>query len=73
MAAPPVMTPPRAVGSPARAAWLPAMNTVGEPRATASGAPAQAHMEPATAAGIPATRTVGTPAGRMGPTHVGQV
>ena len=56
-----------------RAAARPAMNTVGEPRAMASGGPAQAHSEPATAAGIPATCTVGTPAERMGPVHDGQV
>jgi hypothetical protein len=56
-----MITPPCAVGSPIRAAGIPAMSTVVEPMPMVSGGPTQTHMSPVRAANIPAIITVGAP------------
>ena len=59
--APPVITPPDAVGSPMRAAICPPMSTVGSPIVIMSPGALQNAASPARAAGLPHTITLEQP------------
>ncbi len=68
---PMVIIPPCAVLSPIRAAGLPPISTVKDPRMITSGGPTQVQISPKAAAGIPPISTVTAPGGKIGPPTCG--